>query len=250
VACGVIGSFVVVKRIGYLAGGVAHAALGGMGVAYFLGQGPLIGALVAALISAVIIALVSLRLKEREDTLIGAIWAIGMAIGIIFISKTPGYNVDLLSYLFGNILMIPKSDLYLMVSLDAVILVIVYLFYRRLVAICFDEEFARLRGVNVDGYYILLLTLVAMTVTLLIQVVGLVMVIALLTLPSAIAGHFTKTIRAMMIVSVALGALFTFVGLAISYSPDLPTGATIILIAGISYLASTLVHGVLVKGAN
>jgi zinc transport system permease protein len=244
IACGIVGSYVVVKRIGYLAGGVAHTVLGGMGIAYFLGKSPIGGALVAALLAAAIIGWVNLRLRQHEDTIIGALWAVGMAIGVLFISRTPGYNVDLMSYLFGNILMVPREDLLLMAGLDAVIVALVVLFRKQFLAVCFDEEFARLRGVPVGLFYLLLLWMVALTVVILIQVVGLILVLALLTLPAAIAGQYTRTLAAMMLVATLLGMIFTGAGLALSYEPDLPAGATIILLAGVAYLCSALGRGV------
>lgn len=243
IACGIVGSYVVVKRIGYLAGGVAHTVLGGMGVAYFLDKSPIGGALVAALLAAAVIAWVNLRLRQHEDTIIGALWAVGMAIGVIFISRTPGYNVDLMSYLFGNILMVPREDLLLMAGLDGVIVALVALFRKQFLAVCFDEEFARLRGVPVGLFYLLLLWMVALTVVILIQVVGLILVLALLTLPAAIAGQYTRTLAAMMLVATLLGMIFTGAGLALSYEPDLPAGATIILLAGVAYLFSALGRG-------
>jgi zinc transport system permease protein len=244
IACGIVGSYVVVKRIGYLAGGVAHTVLGGMGIAYFLGRSPIGGALVAALLAAAIIAWVNLRLRQHEDTIIGALWAVGMAIGVIFISRTPGYNVDLMSYLFGNILMVPREDLLLMAGLDAVIVALVVLFRKPFLAVCFDEEFSRLRGVPVGLFYLLLLWMVALTVVILIQVVGLILVLALLTLPAAIAGQYTRTLAAMMLTATLLGVIFTGAGLALSFEPDLPAGATIILLAGVAYLCSALGRGI------
>ena len=240
IGCGIVGSYVVVRRIGYMAGGISHAVLGGMGAALFFGLSPLGGALIAALIAALLIGWISLRWKEREDTLIGALWAVGMAIGIIFITKTPGYNVNLMSYLFGNILMVPQQDIWLMAFLDLVVLVTVWMFYRQFLAVSFDEEFARLRGVPVTGFYLLLLCMVAVTVVLLIQVVGLILVIALLTLPAAIAAQYLNSMGRMMLVASALGMLFTTAGLVISYIADLPSGASIILVAGTSYLFSTI----------
>ncbi len=241
IGCGIIGSYVVVKRIGYLAGGVSHSVLGGMGVAFFLGMSPLIGALLAAVISAIMLGWVRLRCREQEDTLIGALWAVGMAIGILFISQTPGYNVNLMSYLFGNILMVNSSDLWMMGAIDLLILGTVSLCYQPFLAVCFDEEFARLRGVPVTFFYLLLLCMVAVTVVLLIQVVGLILVIALLTLPAAIAAHYVHSLGKMMLLATLLGILFTFLGLAIAYQPDLPAGATIILVAGITYLVSLFI---------
>ena len=131
VSCGIIGTYVVVKRIGYLAGGIAHSVLGGMGIAYFLGKDPINGALLASLVAAVLIGWVNLHWRQHEDTIIGALWSVGMAVGILFISKTPGYNIDLMSYLFGNILMIPGRDLYFIGAMDILILLIVSLFYKQ-----------------------------------------------------------------------------------------------------------------------
>jgi zinc transport system permease protein len=175
--------------------------------------------------------------REREDTIIGAVWAIGMAIGVLFIAVTPGYHEDLMSYLFGNILLIGAGDLWIMAALDVVVLVLALGLYPQLEAVCFDEEFARLRGLNVEAYVLILLVLTALTVVLLVSVVGIVLVIALLTLPAAIAGHFTTTLRGMMAVASILAVSFTTAGLAVSYSPDLPAGATTIVVAGAAYLS-------------
>ena len=242
VACGAIGSYVVVKRIGYLAGGIAHAVLGGMGIAYYLGHSPIEGALVSALVFAFILGWVSLRMQQQEDTIIGALWAGGMAVGILFISQTPGYNVDLMSFLFGNILMIASEALYWIAGLDSLILVIVFLFYKQFIAVSFDEEFARLRGIPVERFYLLFLSLVALTVVILIQIVGLILVIALLTLPSAIAGLYVRSLNLMMVIATFFGMIFTTGGLALSYQPDLPPGPTVILLAGALYLLSLVMH--------
>lgn len=243
VACGVVGPFIVARRISYIGGGIAHSVLGGMGAAYYFSNvfkweslHPLYGAVAAALLSAIVIGLVSLRARQREDTIISAIWAIGMAVGIIFIMKTPGYNENLLSYLFGNILMVSSNDLWQIAGLDLLIIILVILFYNKFLAICFDEEFARARGINVEFYYLLLLCLTALTVVVLITVVGIVMVIALLTLPVAIASHFTRTLWQTMILSTITTMILTLFGLAFSYNLDLPSGATIILLAGFLFL--------------
>ena len=248
IGCGIMGTYVVVKRIGFLAGGIAHAVLGGMGIAYYLGHSPVEGALVAALLAALIIGWVNLRGHEHEDTLIAALWSLGMALGILFISQTPGYNVDLMSYLFGNILMVPHADLVLMGGLDAVIVVSVLLFRKQFLGVAFDQDFAEVRGVSVAFFYLLLLCLVALTVVLLIQVVGLILVIALLTLPAAIAAQYVGSVGRMMGVAMGLGAAFTTTGLALSYEPDLPAGASIILLAGVTYLLSTLVATIRHRG--
>jgi len=241
VGCGVIGTFVVVKRIAFMAGGIAHSVLGGMGAALYFGVDPFAGALIAAILSALLIGAVRLSWKTQEDTLIGALWAIGMAVGVLFIAKTPGYSSDLMSFLFGNILLVPTRELWWMAGLDLVLVATVALFYRQFLAVTFDEEFARLRGVPVTLFYLLLLCLVAVTVVLLIQVVGLILVIALLTLPAAIAGHYVHSLGAMMLIATGLGALFTTLGLALSFGPDLPAGPTMILLAGGVYILSAVV---------
>ncbi|MFY9399417.1 MAG: metal ABC transporter permease [Desulfomonilia bacterium] len=254
IACGVVGSFVVVRRITYIAGAIAHSVLGGMGAARYaeVVHGvswltPLVGAATAAIFSALIIGLVSLKVSEREDTVIGAVWSVGMATGIVFIFKTPGYGENLMSYLFGNILMVSSVDLWLMAGLDLLIVTAGLLFYRQFLAVCFDEELALLRGVRVQFLYLMLLCLVALTVVLLVSVVGIVMVIALLTLPAATAGYFSRRLIGMMGLSVLLCILFTTGGLAMSYAAALPAGATIILLAGAVYLAVTAVLAVVGK---
>lgn len=242
IGCGMMGTYVVVKQISFLAGGIAHSVLAGMGIAYFFGHDPIFGAVVSAIIAAVIIGWINLRWRQGEDIIIAAVWSVGMAIGILFIAKTPGYSVDLMSYLFGNILMVTSDELLVMLFLDVILLMCVVIFYKQFLAVCFDEEFSRLRGINVEFYYILLLCLVALTVVLLIQVVGLILVIALLTLPAAIAAHYRNSIKGIMLLAIILGVVFNSLGLYISYQPDLPAGATIILIAGICYILSFIFY--------
>ncbi len=247
VACGVMGSYVVARRISYIAGGIAHCTLGGMGIARYLNRvvgwawlQPLHGAVLAAVIAAIIIGYVSLRARQREDTVISALWASGMAIGILFIARTPGYGEDLMSYLFGNILLVSTGDLYLVAALDVFVLVLGLVFYNRFLAVCYDAEFARLRGVNVEFYYLLLLSLVALTVVVLVTVVGLVLVIALLTLPAAISSHFMSRLWQVMLVAIVISMLSTVAGLALSYGPQLPPGATTIAICAGAYLITIL----------
>ncbi len=247
IGCGVMGTYVVVKRIAFIAGGIAHSVLGGMGAAVYYGADPLLGALAAAVVAALLIGWVRLQWQTQEDTLIGALWAIGMAVGILFISKTPGYQADLMSYLFGNILLVPQESLRFMMALDAVLLVVVGAFHRQFLAVAFDEEFARLRGVPVTFFYLLLLVLVAVTVVLLIQVVGLILVLALLTLPAAIAGHYVNSLARMMLLATLIGSTVSVGGLALSYGPDLPAGPTIILLAGGVYIVSALVSHAMAK---
>jgi zinc transport system permease protein len=247
VSCGIVGTYVVTRRITYLAGGIAHCVLGGMGFARYMQVvhgwtylTPMLGAMLAALLAAFIIGWVNMRAKERIDTVISAFWGLGMATGILFIAKTPGYGEDLMSYLFGNILLVTQGDLLAIAGLDLIIVVTALLFHKQFVAVCFDEEFARLRGINTQRSYFLMLALTALTVVLMVSIVGIVMVIVMLTLPAAIAGRFCMRMGSMMLLAAALCALLTFGGLALSYRPELPAGATIIVLSGITYLLSTL----------
>lgn len=240
---GIIGTFVVVRRISYIAGAISHCILGGIGAGLYIQHamgiswfGPLHGAIIVALLAAVTLAMVSIFASQREDSVIGALWAAGMAIGLLFIAKTPGY-IDPMSYLFGNILLITKNDIYFVLGLDVLVVTLVYLFYNKFLAICFDEEFAGLRGIRTHWFYLLLLCLTALTIVLLVRVVGIVMVIALLTLPAAISGNFAKNIFQMMLTAVILCAMFIGTGLSASYSLDLPSGPVIIVLAATVYLA-------------
>ena len=246
VAFGVIGTHVVVRRISSIAGAIAHSVLAGIGISLFLQSrnlfpwlSPLIGAVCAAILASIVVGVVSMKAGQREDTIIGAIWAIGMATGLLFIAITPGY-IDPMSYLFGNILLISRSDLVLIAVLDLVIVTICVLFFNQLQASAYDEEFARARGLNNSFYFILLLVLVAVTVVLMVSIVGIVMVIALLTLPAAVASIFSRNLWHMMLFSSIFTIIFTSVGMATSYSLDLPSGSMIIIVAGGFYLLATI----------
>ena len=248
---GIIGTWVIIKRISYLAGAIAHSVLAGIGMSLYFSAKydlqwlhPLLGALFAAIIAALIIGFVSIYAKEREDTIIGAIWAIGMSLGLLFIAKTPGY-ISPMTYLFGNILIISQTDLMLLIFLDIIIVVLGFLFYHQFQAITFDEEFASIGGIKTNIFYILLLLMTAITVVLMTTIIGIVMVIALLTLPAAIAGFFAKKIWVIMLIAVGLTAVFTSFGLMISYITDQPAGSTIILISGVVYLAAVLVKKII-----
>jgi zinc transport system permease protein len=238
IACGVIGSYVVVNRQVFISGGIAHAAYGGIGLGYFFQFNPVFGAIIFALISALAMGLVERKTKQRSDTIIGVMWAIGMAIGIILIDLTRGYKAGLESYLFGSILTVPQQDLIIMLLLDIIIALMVALFYKELLAISFDPVYTLTRNVPVDGLYLMLVAAIALTVVMVMQIVGLIMVIALLTIPAAMAGQWVKDLKQMMMLSSGLGIIFTTVGLGLSYFFDLTSGATIILISGIAYLMS------------
>jgi zinc transport system permease protein len=247
IASGTIGSFVVIKRISFIAGAISHSLLGGMGLSIWLNRSygltwldPLFGAFAGAIISALLLGSVHLNYRQREDAVIAAIWSTGMAIGVIFISLTPGTNVDMMNFLFGNILWIHTRDLILLGALDVLIIAILIFYYRRFLLLSFDEEQALLKGIPVKRLYMLLLSLVAVTVVLLIQVIGIVLVIALLTIPPTIAGLFTNRLPVMIGIAVALSALFSLFGLEASYRLDWPPGSTIALLAALVYFAILL----------
>jgi zinc transport system permease protein len=242
VAFGILGPIVTARRIVNIAGSISHSVLGGVGLALFLFHEkgwhwcqPMLGALAAALLSAAVIGTVSLYGKEREDTVIGAVWTVGMAAGVLFLSLTHAF-VDPMSYLFGNILLLTKTDLFLIAGLDVVILTVTVYCYNAFVAVCFDEEYAKLRGLNTGFLFLLLLNLVALTVVLFLPIVGTVLVIAMLTLPAAIAGLFAKHLWSMMAGSILIGMVFTVLGIGLSYARDLPSGSTIVVLLGAVYL--------------
>ena len=243
---GVVGTMVVTRRISSLAGASAHAALGGVGLALYLQRvlmwtffTPELGAVVGALVAALVVGVVSLSASEREDTVIGVVWALGMALGLLFLDRTPGY-VDWQGYLFGNILLISRTELYLTLALDAAVLLPLVFFYDRLLAVSFDAGFARLRGVRTTAIYLALLALTALTIVLLMNVVGVILVIALLTLPAAISGFFSRHLWSMMLLSGVLSAVFVVAGLLLSYFWRLPSGPAIVVLAGAVYLLALI----------
>ncbi|ACL04078.1 metal ABC transporter permease [Desulfatibacillum aliphaticivorans] len=240
---GIMGAYVVTRRISYLAGAISHCVFGGIGLGLYLQNkvglqwfDPMYGAVGAALLAAVIIGAVSLYAKQREDTVIGALWAVGMASGLLFVDITPGY-FDISSYLFGDILLISTQDVWMVLGLNVLVVGLSLWFYNRLLAVCFDEEFSALRGIPVGAVYMLLLCLTALTVVLLVRVVGIVMVIALLTIPAAVASQFAKRLWQTMVMAVFFCLAFTWTGLGVSYHFSLSSGPTIIVIAGLTYLA-------------
>lgn len=238
IACGIVGTLVVLRRVVFLSGGIAHAAYGGIGLGFYLGIDPLLGAVGYSLAAALAMGLVELRARQRADTVIGVLWAIGMATGIILIDLTPGYKPDLMSYLFGSILAVPSNYLWLMLALDILITLFVALFFKELVASSFDESYALTRGVPVEAMHLAMVCLIALAVVMMMRVVGLIMVIALLTMPAAIAVDWVKDVKRAMGLAALLSAAFVVCGLALSYSLNLTSGATIILVAGATYLLS------------
>ncbi len=233
ILCGVIGPFVVTRKMVFAGGSVSHSAFGGMGIACWLGLNPLAGALAFTVLAALFLSAAGKRNTEENDLLIGILWAVGMALGIVFIHITPGYVPDLMSFLFGNILLVPRGDLVLAAVLTAVVTVSVIVFFRGFVSIALDEEFARSRKMPVKGLHTGLLVLVALAVVTLIQVVGIILVLALLTIPVAVAREFTICFTRLMILSSVTGILLCIGGLAVSFSMNLPSGAAIILLGAL-----------------
>jgi zinc transport system permease protein len=242
VACGIIGTYVVVNRIVFISGGIAHASFGGIGLGYYLGVlNPLQGALIFALASALGMGAMTKKTKIPEDIAIGILWAIGMALGVLFVFLTPGYAPDLFSYLFGSIITVPFSSLVLMMVLDFIIILVVVSLFKEFLALSFDEEFATVSGVPVGVLYLLMLCMVALSVVLLIRVVGVILVIALLTMPATMARQFTHDLRWIMFWAIVFSMVFTFVGLLLAYQFDIPAGATIILFSGVVLLVTLTV---------
>lgn len=241
IACGIIGTYVVVKRLVFIGGGIAHASFGGIGLGYLVGINPVLGAVIFTIPAALGMGLVTRKARLPEDTAIGLLWAVGMALGIIFIGLAPGYAPDLFSYLFGNILTVPLSDLILMLVLDVIIILTVALLYKEFLSLAFDEEFSRVVGVPVEALYLLLLSLISLTVVILIRVVGTVLVIALLTIPATLSRRLTHDLKKIMLFSILSCAVFTFGGLWLSFVLNLASGATIILLGGITLLVSLAV---------
>jgi len=240
IVCGIIGTLVVVNRIVFLAGGIAHAAYGGIGLAYFMGWPYITGTVGFSLVSAGVMAAVTLKSRHRADAMVGVLWAVGMATGIILLDLTPGYNVDLMSYLFGSILAVTTSDLWQMGIMGMLVIAVATYFYNDFLSMSYDDEFARLRNVPVTLLYYLLLCMVAISVVMVIRVVGLILVIALLTIPPFIAEKFTSSLRGMMVMSSILSCLFTVIGLWLSYVLNLTSGATIILVAAVGFFTALL----------
>ncbi len=247
VICGIIGSLVVVNRIVFISGGIAHAAYGGIGMAMYFGIPYMAGTLGFSVLVALIMSAMTLKDKHRSDTVIGVMWAIGMAIGVILTDMKSGYNVDLMSYLFGSILTVPFSDIVVAGILCLVVVAFIAYYYNDFLAMSYDEEFARVRRVPVTFLHTALFIMIAVCVVIVIRVVGLILVIALLTVPPFIAEKYVKNLANMMILSVILSCTFIITGLAVSYLFNLTSGATIILVGGIGFFISLGLDRILEK---
>jgi len=241
IAAGVIGTLVVINRMTFIAGGVAHGAYGGVGIAVLMGISPLLGGSIFAVALALIVAALTLRQRERFDVVIGAIWAFGMATGIIALDFAHGYTGDISGYLFGSILAITPASLALLVGFDVLVIAIVAALYPQICAVSFDSEFARLQGIRANAIYYLIVVLMAICVMLSIQIIGLLLVIALLTIPVYLAGLLCRSVASLMVLSALFSAIFCVAGLLLSYRFDLTAGACIIAVASVAFFGAVIV---------
>lgn len=241
ISCGIIGSYVVTKRIVFVSGGITHASFGGIGLAYYLGLNPISGAFVFALLTGLGIESFTKKGSIRNDSVIAMLWSLGMAIGIIFIYLTPGYAPNLMSYLFGNILTIKNIDLIMLAGLSLIIILYFFINYRKILFISFDEDFASTRQVRVNLINHILMILVSLTIVLNIKTVGIILLISLLTVPQNTANLFTKDFKMIMIYSIVIAFIGSLSGLILSYYLDIPSGATIIFNLIIFYLLARLI---------
>jgi len=228
ITAGLAGTYVVSRRMVFLSGGITHSSFGGIGIGYFLGINPIVGAAVFGIMSALGVEYLSVKQKIREDSAIGILWAFGMAIGIIFIYLTPGYSPNLMSYLFGSILTVSNADIIALGIMSAVLILYFVIFYRTILYISFDEVFARTYSSYVDVFKYITTSLIALTIVLNIRMAGVVLVISLLTIPPNIAMLFTRVYFRIVIWSIIAGFIGTATGYAISYYAGIPVGATII----------------------
>lgn len=241
VSCGIIGTYIVSRRMVFISGGITHASFGGVGIGYYLGIPPLAGAAVVAVLAALISENLTRRKVLRNDSIIAILWSLGMAIGIIFVYLTPGYAPNLMSYLFGSIITVSNLDLWLMLALAVLVSTISILLYRPILYVAFDEQFARIRGIPVMFINYLLIILVALTIVLSIRTAGIILVLSVLTIPQNITNLFTNRFSHIMTGSVAIGFLASLLGLILSYYLDIPSGATIIFTLVVLYLVARLI---------
>jgi len=250
ITCGIIGTYIVSRRIVFISGGITHASFGGIGLGYYFGFDPIAGAIGFGILSALGIEFFTTRADLREDSAIAMLWSLGMALGVIFIFLTPGYAPNLMNYLFGNILTVSKGDLMYLFFLAVFVIGFFLLFYRMIIFVSFDEEFALTNNAPVRLFNSLLISLVALTIVLNIRVVGIILVMSLLTIPQAIANLFTKRFDVMMLYSIAIGFLGSVIGLALSYIYDIPSGAAIIFTLVVLYGMIKVLFLLFAKGIN
>lgn len=247
VVCGIIGVIVVEKKLVMMSGGIAHTSYGGVGLGYLLGFEPIIGAFLFSICAALGIGFIKRKGGGRSEVIIGLFWSLGMALGILFIALMPGYPPDLTSYLFGSILSVTKADLYLMIILTVIVTLVIFILFNDWKAYLFDEEFASILGIKTAFLEYLLLIIIAMTIVVLIRVVGIILILALLTAPAAIAGMLTSKLKGRMIYAIIFGNIFCILGLWISYMMDIASGASIVILSVISYFLSYALRAIYIR---
>jgi zinc transport system permease protein len=236
IVCGIVGVIIVEKKLVMMSGGIAHTSYGGVGLGYLLGFEPIIGAFIISICAALGIGFIKRKGSTRSDVIIGLFWSLGMALGVLFISLMPGYPPDLTSYLFGSILSVTRTDLYLIAGLALIVIALIITLFEYWKAYLFDEEFATILGIKTAFLEYLLFILIAMSTVVLIRVVGIILVLSLFTAPTAIAGLLTRGLKSRMILSVIVGNFFCLTGLWISYEVNIPSGAVIVILSSLSYL--------------
>lgn len=236
VSCAIVGVLMMVNRLFSIAGGITHGAFGGIGLAFYFGLPVLLSASIFTLFLALLIAFLSKNFAHRSDSFIAVIWAFGMAFGVVLIDLSDRSGADLMAYLFGSILAVDYADLWLMGALDLVAILLITCFYRQFEALSFDAEFAKTKGINTDFFHYLLIALMAFCIVICIRLVGLVLVLALLSIPSFIAESWTRKLGSMMILAGILSAFFCISGLFLSAYFDLSSGAAIIAIACVGFV--------------
>jgi zinc transport system permease protein len=238
VTCGMAGTYIVSRRLVFISGGITHASFGGLGLGFYLGINPILTAMLFSVLSAFGVEWVSRSKQVREDSAIAGVWSLGMALGVIFISLTPGYAPNLSAYLFGNILTVSSEDIYFMASLAAALILVFTLLFREIVYIAFDKEFALTQRLPVQWIERLMMTLVAITIVLSIRLVGIMLLMSMLTLPQMIMNLYTSSFRKIIWGSIIIGFLACTAGLSLSYFLDVPSGAFIILLLVVAFLAA------------
>ncbi len=228
ITCGIAGTYIVARRIVFISGGITHASFGGIGIGYFFGFNPIVGAMIFSILTALGIEYMSKKTDVREDSVIAMLWSLGMAVGVIFIFITPGYSANLMSFLFGNILTVSTANLYMLFVLTIVIVIVFLTMFRSILYVAFDEQFARTVGLPVTFVNYLMITLVAVTIVLSIRIAGIILVLSLLTIPQTIANIFTKDFKSIIFLSIVTALTGSFAGLFLSYYFNIPSGATII----------------------
>jgi zinc transport system permease protein len=241
VSCGIVGTYIVSRRMVFISGGITHASFGGVGIGYYFGFPPLVGAAIVAVIAALTTENLTRRKAIRNDSIIAIMWSLGMAIGIIFVYLSPGYAPNLMSFLFGSIITVTRTDLWFMLALALVVVIFFTLFYKPILYVSFDEEFAKTRGIPVMLINYLLIILVALTIVLSIRIAGIILVLSVLTIPQNIANLFTNRFGHIMLGSVLIGFIASVLGLILSYVLDIPSGATIIFTLVLFYLVARII---------